>query len=239
MALVITCSSISEDRAVNLKKTLAEGVGTATLLLVVIGSGIMATNISKDVGVQLTINSAATGLILYILITLLGPISGAHFNPVVTAIQLFKKNIATSLAAAYLAAQLVGAVIGVALANFIFNLPIFEISQKDRTGAELFVSEVLATAGLVFIIFTAISQKSEAKIPALVGAYISAAYFFTSSTSFANPAVTVARTLSDTFAGIAPSSVLPFIVAQIIGAALGLALGLFLNSQKKKREVNE
>ena len=239
MALVITCSSISEDRAVNLKKTLAEGVGTATLLLVVIGSGIMATNISKDVGVQLTINSAATGLILYILITLLGPISGAHFNPVVTAIQLFKKNIATSLAAAYLAAQLVGAVIGVALANFIFNLPIFEISQKDRTGAELFVSEVLATAGLVFIIFTAISQKSEAKIPVLVGAYISAAYFFTSSTSFANPAVTVARTLSDTFAGIAPSSVLPFIVAQIIGAALGLALALFLNSQKKKREVNE
>lgn len=239
MALVITCSSISEDRAVNLKKTLAEGVGTATLLLVVIGSGIMATNISKDVGVQLTINSAATGLILYIVITLLGPISGAHFNPVVTAIQLFKKNIATSLAAAYLAAQLVGAVIGVALANFIFNLPIFEISQKDRTGAELFVSEVLATAGLVFIIFTAISQKSEAKIPALVGAYISAAYFFTSSTSFANPAVTVARTLSDTFAGIAPSSVLPFIVAQIIGAALGLALALFLNSQKKKREVNE
>lgn len=239
MALVITCSSISEDRAVNLKKTLAEGVGTATLLLVVIGSGIMATNISKDVGVQLTINSAATGLILHILITLLGPISGAHFNPVVTAIQLFKKNIATSLAAAYLAAQLVGAVIGVALANFIFNLPIFEISQKDRTGAELFVSEVLATAGLVFIIFTAISQKSEAKIPVLVGAYISAAYFFTSSTSFANPAVTVARTLSDTFAGIAPSSVLPFIVAQIIGAALGLALALFLNSQKKKREVNE
>ncbi len=236
MALVITCSSISEDRAVNLKKTLAEGVGTATLLLVVIGSGIMATNISKDVGVQLTINSAATGLILYILITLLGPISGAHFNPVVTAIQLFKKNIATSLAAAYLAAQLVGAVIGVALANFIFNLPIFEISQKDRTGAELFVSEVLATAGLVFIIFTAISQKSEAKIPVLVGAYISAAYFFTSSTSFANPAVTVARTLSDTFAGIAPSSVLPFIVAQIIGAALGLALALFLNSQKRNEK---
>ena len=236
MALVITCSSISEDRAVNLKKTLAEGVGTATLLLVVIGSGIMATNISKDVGVQLTINSAATGLILYILITLLGPISGAHFNPVVTAIQLFKKNIATSLAAAYLAAQLVGAVIGVALANFIFNLPIFEISQKDRTGAELFVSEVLATAGLVFIIFTAISQKSEAKIPVLVGAYISVAYFFTSSTSFANPAVTVARTLSDTFAGIAPSSVLPFIVAQIIGAALGLALALFLNSQKRNEK---
>ena len=239
MALVITCSSISEDRAVNLKKTLAEGVGTATLLLVVIGSGIMATNISKDVGVQLTINSAATGLILYILITLLGPISGAHFNPVVTAIQLFKKNIATSLAAAYLAAQLVGAVIGVALANFIFNLPIIEISQKDRTGAELFVSEVLATAGLVFIIFTAIAQKSEAKIPVLVGAYISAAYFFTSSTSFANPAVTVARTLSDTFAGIAPSSVLPFIAAQIIGAALGLVLSTFLTSQKQNREVNE
>jgi glycerol uptake facilitator-like aquaporin len=192
----------------------------------------MATNLSKDVGVQLTINSAATGLILYILITLLGPISGAHLNPVVTAIQLFKKNITVSLAAAYLAAQLLGAVIGVALANFIFNLPIIEISQKDRTGTELFVSEILATAGLVFIIFTAIAQKSEAKIPVLVGAYISAAYFFTSSTSFANPAVTVARTLSDSFAGIAPGSVLPFIAAQIIGAALGLVLTTFINSQK-------
>ena len=233
MALVITRSSIAEDRDVNLRKTIAEAVGTATLLLAVIGSGVMATNLSKDVGVQLTINSAATGLILYILITLLGPISGAHFNPVVTAIQLFKKNITASLAAAYLAAQLVGAVIGVAIANFIFNLPIIEISQKDRTGAELFVSEILATAGLVFIIFTAIAQKSEAKIPVLVGAYISAAYFFTSSTSFANPAVTVARTLSDTFGGIAPGSVLPFIAAQIIGAALGLVLTTFINSPNK------
>ena len=233
MALVITRSSIAEDREVNLRRTIAEIFGTATLLLVVIGSGVMATNLSKDVGVQLTINSAATGLILYILITLLGPISGAHFNPVVTAIQLFKKNITASLAAAYLVAQLVGAVIGVALANFIFNLPIIEISQKDRTGAELFVSEILATAGLVFIIFTVIAQKSEAKIPVLVGAYISAAYFFTSSTSFANPAVTVARTLSDTFAGIAPSSVAPFIAAQILGAVLGLALTKFINSPNK------
>ena len=233
MARVITRSSIAEDRDVNLRKTITEAVGTATLLLVVIGSGVMATNLSKDVGVQLTINSAATGLILYILITLLGPISGAHFNPVVTVIQLYKKNITASLAAPFLVAQLIGAVIGVALANFIFNLPIIEISQKDRTGAELLVSEILATAGLVFIIFTAIAQKSEAKIPTLVGAYISAAYFFTSSTSFANPAVTVARTLSDTFAGIAPSSVLPFIVAQIIGAALGLALTTFINSQNR------
>ena len=230
MALVITRSSIAEDRDVNLRKTIAEAVGTATLLLVVIGSGVMATNLSKDIGVQLTINSAATGLILYILITLLGPISGAHFNPVVTTIQLFKKNMTASLAAAYLVAQLVGAVIGVAIANFIFNLPIIEISQKDRTGTELFVSEILATAGLVFIIFTAIAQKSEAKIPVLVGAYISAAYFFTSSTSFANPAVTVARTLSDSFAGIAPGSVAPFIAAQILGAVLGLVLTKFINS---------
>ena len=230
---------MAEDMHVKLRKSLTEAVGAATLLLVVIGSGVMATNISDDVGVQLAINSAATGLILYILITLLGPISGAHFNPVVTVIELFKKNISPTLAAAYLLAQIVGAVIGVALANFIFKLPIIEISQKDRTGAELFVSEILATAGLVFIIFTAIAQKSEAKIPVLVGAYISAAYFFTSSTSFANPAVTVARTLSDTFAGIAPSSVLPFIAAQIIGAALGLVLSTFLTSQKQNRDVNE
>jgi len=193
----------------------------------------MATNLSKDVGVQLTINSAATGLILYILITLLGPISGAHFNPVVTVIQSFKKNITPSLASAYLVAQLVGAVIGVALANFIFRLPIFEISQKDRTGADLFVSEILATTGLVFIIFTAIAQKSEAKIPVLVGAYISAAYFFTSSTSFANPVVTVARTLSDSFAGIAPASVLPFIAAQVIGAIAGIALTNFITSKNR------
>ncbi len=230
---------MAEDMHVKLRKSLTEAVGAATLLLVVIGSGVMATNISDDVGVQLAINSAATGLILYILITLLGPISGAHFNPVVTVIELFKKNISPTLAAAYLLAQIVGAVIGVALANFIFKLPIIEISQKDRTGAELFVSEILATAGLVFIIFTAIAQKSEAKIPVLVGAYISAAYFFTSSTSFANPAVTVARTLSDTFAGIAPSSVLTFIAAQIIGAALGLVLSTFLTSQKQNRDVIE
>ena len=196
----------------------------------------MATNLSKDVGVQLTINSAATGLILYILITLLGPISGAHFNPVVTAIQLYRKNITASLAAAYLAAQLVGAVIGVALANFIFNLPIIEISQKDRTGAELFVSEILATAGLVFIIFTAIAQKSEAKIPVLVGAYISAAYFFTSSTSFANPAVTFARGWSDTFAGIAPKSIAPFIEAQIVGAILGFILSKSLSVKSKGKK---
>lgn len=230
-----TSPNIHENGAMDLRASLGELFGTATLLLVVIGSGIMATNISSDVGVQLTINSAATGLMLYILITLLGPVSGAHFNPVVTAIQLYKKAISPSLAAAYLVAQMVGAVIGVALANFIFNLPIIEISQKDRTGTELFVSEILATAGLVFIIFTAIAQKAEAKIPVLVGAYISAAYFFTSSTSFANPVVTVARTLSDTFAGIAPASVLPFIAAQILGALLGLALTKFINSSSEIR----
>ena len=230
-----TSPNIHENGSMDLRASLGELFGTATLLLVVIGSGIMATNISSDVGVQLTINSAATGLMLYILITLLGPVSGAHFNPVVTAIQLYKKAISASLAAAYLVAQLVGAVIGVALANFIFNLPIIEISQKDRTGAELFVSEILATAGLVFIIFSAIAQKAEAKIPVLVGAYISAAYFFTSSTSFANPVVTVARTLSDTFAGIEPASVLPFIAAQILGALLGLALTKFINSPKEIR----
>ena len=196
----------------------------------------MATNLSQDVGVQLTINSAATGLILYILITLLGPISGAHFNPVVTLIQFFKKNITASLTAAYLVAQISGAVIGVALANFIFNLPIIEISQKDRTGTDLFVSEILATTGLVFIIFTAIAQKSEAKIPVLVGAYISAAYFFTSSTSFANPGVTLARTFSDSFAGIAPASVLPFIAAQVIGAIVGIALTNFITSTNQGRD---
>ncbi len=230
-----TSPNIHENGAMDLRASLGELFGTATLLLVVIGSGIMATNISSDVGVQLTINSAATGLMLYILITLLGPVRGAHFNPVVTAIQLYKKAISPSLAAAYLIAQMVGAVIGVALANFIFNLPIIEISQKDRTGTELFVSEILATAGLVFIIFTAIAQKAEAKIPVLVGAYISAAYFFTSSTSFANPVVTVARTLSDSFAGIEPASVLPFIAAQILGALLGLALTNFINSPNEKR----
>lgn len=193
----------------------------------------MATKISNDVGVELLINSFATGLILYILITLLGPISGAHFNPVVTGIQVLKKNISNSLATAYLLAQLIGAVIGVALANFIFKLPLIELSQKDRTGPELFVSEILATAGLIFIIFTAIAQKSEAKIPVLVGTYISAAYFFTSSTSFANPAVTVARTLSDSFAGISPASVLPFVAAQIIGAAAGLALSNLIYPQNR------
>lgn len=224
---------MADNSRVGLRGVVAEALGSFGLLLVVIGSGVMATNLANDVGVALAINSAATGLILYILITLLGPISGAHFNPVVTAIQVFKKNITASLAAAYILAQLVGAIIGVALANFIFGLPIIDISQKNRSGIELFVSEILATAGLVFIIFTAIAQKSEAKIPVLVGTYISAAYFFTSSTSFANPAVTVARTLSDSFAGIAPVSVLPFIIAQVIGAIAGIVLTKFINSANR------
>ena len=223
--------SLADDWVVKLRKVIAEFIGTATLLLGVVGSGIMATNLSKDVGVSLAINSAATGLILYILITLLAPISGAHFNPVVTGIHVIKKNIPASLAMTYVLAQLTGAAVGVLLANFIFKLPVIEISQHDRIGTELLVSEILATSGLIFVIFGSIAQKSEAKIPFLVGAYISAAYFFTSSSSFANPAATIARTLSNSFAGIAPASVLPFIAAQIIGAAAGLAISNFINPQ--------
>lgn len=216
-----------------LRRVLAEFVGTALLVTVVVGSGIAAQRLSPgDVGLQLLENSLTTALGLAVLILMLGPVSGAHFNPVVTLADWFLgRRAGTGLplgaAGSYIAAQIVGGISGTFLAGVMFDVaPAF--SQNDRATGGPLVGEVVATAGLVLLIF-ALARSSTAPVTAAaVGAYIGAAYWFTSSTSFANPAVTIARMFTDTFAGIAPSAVPPFVLAQALGAALGIALLLAL-----------
>lgn len=199
---------------------LAEFFGTASLLVIVVGSGIMGESLSPtNAAVALLANAIATGLGLYVLITVLGPISGAHFNPIVTAALWCKRGCTPSELMGYVGVQIVGAIVGVWIAHAMFGLPIFETGRKMRTGLGQWLSEVVATSGLLLTIFLAMRANSKS-IPALVGAYITAAYWFTSSTSFANPAVTIARSLTDTFAGIRPSDVPAFIAAQMIAAAI-------------------
>jgi glycerol uptake facilitator-like aquaporin len=217
-----------------IRPLVAEFVGTALLVTVVIGSGIAAAQLSpSDVGLQLLENSIATALGLAVLILLFGPVSGAHFNPVVSAADWLLGRRADSgltggSVAAYAAAQLAGGITGAVLANVMFDHAAIEISTKDRFTTGHLVGEVVATAGLIALIFALARTGRAALSAAAVGAYIGAAYWFTSSTSFANPAVTVGRMFSDTFAGIAPASVLPFIAAQCVGALIGLALVVVL-----------
>jgi glycerol uptake facilitator-like aquaporin len=220
----------------NIRKAGAELLGSAILVMTVIGSGKMAQNLSTDTAVQLLLNSLATAAILYLLITLLGEISGAHFNPLVTLIVAYKREISLGQTLQFIFAQFLGALTGAGLANILFELPIFTASTNVRSGNHLLLSEIIATAGLIFTIFIAIDQKREKKIPALVACWIGGAYFFTSSTSFANPAVTFARGWSDTFAGIAPESIAPFIAAQLIGAVLGLLLSQSLSVKSKGKK---
>jgi glycerol uptake facilitator-like aquaporin len=203
------------------RRLTSEFLGTATLLATVIGSGAMAASLSSDIGIQLLINTVATVFILYIIITLLGPISGAHFNPVVTAVDYFVKKMKAKDAFLYIMAQLAGAAVGAILANLMFDLKAINISQHQRSGANLLLAEVIATAGLILIIHLALKQKEDKKIARLVAAWIGAAYFFTSSTSFANPAAVFGRMFSDTFSGIAPKSAPLFILAEILGGFLG------------------
>ena len=181
----------------------------------------MATNLSTDIGIQLLINTIATVFTLYIAITLLGPISGAHFNPLVSVIALFQKKLSTSDTFYFIIAQILGGCSGAVIANLMFEHPAIEPSQHLRNGAHLWLGEVVASAGLLFIILLAVKQGIDKKIPRLVAAWIGAAYFFTSSTSFANPAVTFARSLTDSFSGIDISSAPAFILFQFLGAALG------------------
>jgi glycerol uptake facilitator-like aquaporin len=204
-----------------LKRFFAEFLGTATIVATVVGSGIMATNLSTDIGIQLLINTIATVFTLYIAITLLGPISGAHFNPLVSVIALFQKKLSTSDTFYFIIAQILGGCSGAVIANLMFEHPAIEPSQHLRNGGHLWLGEVVASAGLLFIILLAVKQGIDKKIPRLVAAWIGAAYFFTSSTSFANPAVTIARSLTDSFSGIDISSVPAFILFQFVGAALG------------------
>jgi len=206
------------------KKLFAEFLGTALLVCIVVGSGIMATNLSQDIGVQLMINTVSTVFGLMVLIQLLMPISGAHFNPVVTLINLIQKNVSISTFVKFSIVQTAGAITGAVLANAMFNLVLFETSTKIRSGSNLYLGEVIATAGLILVINLLVSQEKTALIPVMVASWIGSAYFFTSSTSFANPSVTIGRIFSDSFAGIAPGTVLQFIAAQIIGGLLGLGI---------------
>jgi glycerol uptake facilitator-like aquaporin len=207
----------------------AEFLGTTLLVAIVIGSGIMASELSRaDVGLQLFENAAATAAGLFVLILIFGPVSGAHFNPVVTLADAFFGGISWTRALAYIPAQVGGAVAGAIVANLMFSLPAVSISTNERTGGGLWLAEVVATAGLLLTIFALVrTQRASLAAPA-VGCYIGAAYFFTASTSFANPAVTTGRIFSDTFAGIEPGSVLMFILMQVIGAGLGVAVARLL-----------
>ena len=207
------------------RQALAEFLGSAGLVTVVIGSGIAAQRLSPDdVGLQLLENALATGAGLVALILTFGPVSGGHFNPVVTLADRFFGGVTNRQVAFYLPAQLLGGVLGTVLANLMFDLPAVTVSAKDRAGGGLWLSEALATFGLVVLIFALVRAGRAALAPFAVGAYITAAYWWSSSTSFANPMIDVARTLSDTFAGIAPSSVPMFLLMQVLGGAIGVAV---------------
>jgi glycerol uptake facilitator-like aquaporin len=206
------------------RRTFAEFLGTAILVATVVGSGIMGTDLSKDAAVALIGNALATVAVLGTLIWLLGPVSGAHFNPVVSAVAVARGDMSLSTALAYTAAQVTGATVGAITANLMFGLGVATASTHVRDGAGLWLGEVVATAGLLLVIGALGRTGRGAAGPIVVPAWICAAYFFTSSTSFANPAVTIGRSVTDTFAGIAPGSVAGFIVAQAIGAALGAML---------------
>jgi glycerol uptake facilitator-like aquaporin len=216
-------------------RVLSEAVGTGLLVAAVIGSGIAAQRLSPDdAGLQLLENAIATGAALTVLIVVLQPVSAA-FNPVVTVLERLTNLITTQQAALTVAAQLLGGVAGAVLANLMFSEPGITVASTERTGPGIWLAEVVATAGLVLTI-TALTRTARTQhIGWVVGAYITAAYWFTSSTSFANPAVTIARMLSDTFAGISPASVPAFLVAQIIGGALGYLTARTLYPNPKDR----
>ena len=215
-----------------MRKLLAEYLGTALLVAIVVGSGIMATDLTQDVGLQLLINTIATVFGLAVLILILAPISGAHFNPVVTLIDLIQGKSSVVQFLQYAVVQTVGAITGAFLANAMFDQAIIQTATKIRSGNNLYLAEIVATAGLILVINLLVNQKNLTVIPAAVAAWIGSAYFFTSSTSFANPAVTIGRTFSDSFAGIAPECAPKFIAAQILGAIIGLGLVKALTNDK-------
>ena len=219
-------------------KYLAEFLGTGILVAVVVGSGAMATNLSSDKGIELLINTIATVLALGILIAIFAPISGSHFNPVVTLAELAKNRLPVFTSMGYVIAQVLGAVSGAMLANLMFKHPAIYMSQRVRSGTNLFLGEVVATAGLLMIIHLIGYQKRGSITPILVAAWIGSAYFFTSSTSFANPAVTFGRAFSNTFAGIAMRSVPAFIFAQILGAVIGFGIAFALSYEMKERKLS-
>jgi glycerol uptake facilitator-like aquaporin len=218
------------------RRLVAESLGTALLVATVVGSGIMATSLTEDTAVALLGNTLPTGAILVVLIAVLGPISGAHFNPAVSLVFALSGTFPRRDLAGYVLAQIIGGVVGTMAAHLMFNHPVLELSTKVRTGGGQWFAEWLATFGLVATILAGIrfQQKS---VPWLVGLYITAAYWFTSSTSFANPAVALARSLTDTFAGIRPADLPGFVVAELIGAVSALLLMTWLLRQNNSMEA--
>lgn len=213
-------------------KYLVEFFGTLVLVAVVVGSGIMGQNLSSDSGVVLLINAVSTVLALGLLILIFGPVSGAQFNPVVSMALCMNRGIDLKLLYFYLPLQVAGAILGAILANLMFDLDAIQFASNARVSFGTLIGEVVATAGLVAIIITLLERNQAGVLPIAVPAWIGAAYFFTSSTSFANPAVTIGRAFTDTFSGIEPGSVLPFIGAQLVGAAIGLMFSKAISFNK-------
>ncbi|MGV7217479.1 MIP/aquaporin family protein [Bradyrhizobium sp. UFLA05-112] len=216
------------------RSIVAEWLGTAFLLAAVVGSGIMAQKLAGgNIALALLCNTIPTGAILVVLILVFGPISGAHFNPAVTLALAWRNKLPWTAAPIYIAAQIVGGIAGVWTAHLMYELPVLQVSLTQRTGAAQWLAEAVATFGLLLTIFGCAARTPTA-IPYAVGLYITSAYWFTASTSFANPAVTIARSLSDTFAGIAPGGVVAFVVAQLLGAAAAVVLDGWMCEQKQK-----
>ncbi len=210
------------------RRVTAEATGTALLVAVVVGSGIFAQRLSTDGGIQLLANSTATAGGLVALILAFGSVSGAHFNPVVSRADRLFGGLTTRELGAYVPAQIAGACVGAVIANLMFDLDAVNLSTHTRSTGGVWLGEVVATFGLVMVILGVVRSERSSTAPFAVAGYIAAAYWFTSSTSFANPAVTIGRTLSDTFAGIEPASVPAFIVAQLVGGAGAVALARYL-----------
>ncbi len=217
------------------RRLAAEGIGTALLLAVVIGSGIMGERLcGGNVALALLGNTLSTGAALVVLITIFGPLSGAHFNPAVTLVFALRREIGWRTTVAYVVAQVIGAIVGVWIAHAMFAEPIFQVSAKFRDGPAQAFSELIATFGLIAAILGSLRFRPDAT-PLIVGLYITSAYWFTASTSVANPAVTIARSLSNTFAGIAPSSAPAFVAAQLLGAVTASALFGWLLRERSTR----
>jgi glycerol uptake facilitator-like aquaporin len=207
-----------------LRRITAEALGTGVLVAAVVGSGIMATRLTDDLGLQLLINALATVAALGVLIVTLGPVSGAHFNPLVTGVATARREMPVAEGGAYVGAQLLGAVLGAGVADLMFGLPAWQASTDTRSGGGLWLGEVVASAGLLLVIGSLTRTGRGTLGAVLVPAWIGSAYFFTASTSFANPAVTVGRSLTESFAGIAPADVPAFVLFQVVGAVVGAAL---------------
>lgn len=226
---------LTESLPTTPQKLGAEAIGSFFLFAGVIGSGIMAEELAGgNVALTLLANAIATGAILYTLIAMMGPISGAHFNPAVTLAFWVRREINSAIAASFVAAQLAGGVMGAFAAHLMFGLPILQFSTKTRTGIGQWSGELIATFGLILTILLLLKHRASA-IPAAVALYITSAYWFTSSTSFANPAITLVRSMTDSFAGIAPSDVLPFVMAQCVGTLIAIGCAHLLLRERSSR----